>query len=271
MSNRPISILLGAVFGFAASGLAFAADLEVKAPAPAPVPVYTWTGFYVGLNAGGHWDHNSISAAPDPVGFEAEGVDPAILSTIIGTGASVHPDGFIGGGQIGYNWQTSFLVFGVEADAQGLTGQASPIVTPLTSAGSAPGDFVSNSARPEFLATFRGRIGVAPFGGPNSALFYATGGGVWGTVKVTDTFGALGGTSISSATATENRTGWTAGGGIEIPLINNLTFKAEYLYVDLGHFNQTTAPIVSLPATDITFNHHYTENIVRAGLNYQFH
>jgi outer membrane immunogenic protein len=198
-------------------------------------------------------------------------VNPAVLSSLISSGASVHPSGFIGGGQIGYNWQTSFVVFGVEADAQGLTGQASPIVTPLTFAGLAPGDFVSNSAKPEFLATFRGRIGVTPFGGPHSALFYATGGGAWGTVKVTDTFGAVGGTAISSATATENRSGWTAGGGIEFPLINNITFKAEYLYVDLGHFNQTTASIVGFPATDITFTHFYTENIVRAGLNYQFH
>jgi len=53
MHNKLISGLAGAAFSFAASGLAFAADMPVKAPpAPPPTPVYNWTGWYVGVNAG---------------------------------------------------------------------------------------------------------------------------------------------------------------------------------------------------------------------------
>jgi outer membrane immunogenic protein len=45
MHNKLISGLAGAAFSFAASGLAFAADMPVKAPpAPPPTPVYNWTG-----------------------------------------------------------------------------------------------------------------------------------------------------------------------------------------------------------------------------------
>jgi outer membrane immunogenic protein len=246
---------------------ASAADLPpspvYKAPVMVPAPAFSWTGFYFGLNAGGHWDRDNISGAPDPVGFTAAGVNPAVLSSLIG--GSLHPNGFIGGGQIGYNWQTSNVVFGVEADAQGLTGKSSRTVSPLIAAGLAPGDFTANSSNAETLVTFRGRIGVTF----DRTWLYATGGGAWGTVKTTDTFAAVGGTLISSATTMANRGGWTVGGGVEQALTSNLSIKAEYLFVDLGKFNDTTAPIVGFPATDITFTHSYTENIARAGLNYR--
>jgi opacity protein-like surface antigen len=69
MTNRAISIVCGAAFVLAASGFAFAADIArkmpVKAPPPAPAPVYNWTGFYVGLNAGGAWSRTDVSAVPN--------------------------------------------------------------------------------------------------------------------------------------------------------------------------------------------------------------
>jgi len=257
-----------AFIGLATANSANAADLPpakpvYKAPAMVPAPAFSWTGFYFGLNAGGHWDRDNISGAPDPVGFTAAGVNPAVLSSLIG--GSLHPNGFIGGGQIGYNWQTSNVVFGVEADAQGLTGKSSRTATPLIAAGLAPGDFIANSSTAETLVTFRGRVGVTF----DRTLLYATGGGAWGTVKTTDTFGAVGGTLINSVTTTANRGGWTVGGGVEQALTNNLSIKVEYLFVDLGKFNDATAPIAGFPATDITFTHSYTENIARAGLNYR--
>jgi opacity protein-like surface antigen len=52
MRNKVVSSLAGAVFSFALSGLAFAADMPVKAPPPQPAPAYNWTGWYVGGNAG---------------------------------------------------------------------------------------------------------------------------------------------------------------------------------------------------------------------------
>src|SRR5450759_2373628 len=82
-------------------GAAAAADISRRAPAPmySPAPVFSWTGFYVGANAGYGWASTDSG-----------------LSDM---------NGFVGGGQIGYNWQgASPLVLGIEADFQG-TGQRS--------------------------------------------------------------------------------------------------------------------------------------------------
>ena len=99
---------------FAASP-AMAADLPVKAP-PAPVmaPVWNWTGFYIGVNGGYSWGRSSR----DLNFFNP--LNGATIATASGGGRDL--DGGVFGGQIGYNWQTSNWVFGIEADAQ-WTGQ----------------------------------------------------------------------------------------------------------------------------------------------------
>ena len=88
-----------------------AADLAARAPyLKAPVAmVYDWTGFYLGVNAGvGLGRNNQTLAIPDFPSFEQ---------------SYLSPHGALGGGQIGYNWQTNSalgpLVLGVEADIQG--------------------------------------------------------------------------------------------------------------------------------------------------------
>ena len=97
-----------AVLGFAS--MASAADLPVKAPiytkAPIMVPMYNWTGFYIGLNAGYSWGRQ-----------ENDLVVTATGATLFSN--SDHLNGFIGGGQIGYNWQVNQWVFGLEADFKG--------------------------------------------------------------------------------------------------------------------------------------------------------
>src|SRR5262252_8975757 len=83
------------------SGVASAADLPLKAP-PAPAPVYyNWTGFYLGVNLGGSWGHQSVTACdggnkPPPA---------AVVPPILCASDTLHMNGVIGGGQIGYNWQ----------------------------------------------------------------------------------------------------------------------------------------------------------------------
>src|SRR5215469_16328501 len=104
MNKTPTSIPLAAVFSLAASGLALAADIGVKAPLPAPAPVYNWTGFYVGGNAGVSLGtfKTDINAAPVTVttNFMAPFNTPGFVGTDF-----LYPGGFIGGGQIGFNWQ----------------------------------------------------------------------------------------------------------------------------------------------------------------------
>ena len=89
---------------------AFAADLPSRVPAPAPVvyvPAFTWAGFYVGLNAGFGWADSGGVIVNGPTA-----VSSGILSGGGGDGA------FVGGGQIGYNWQSGALVYGLETDIQ---------------------------------------------------------------------------------------------------------------------------------------------------------
>ena len=75
MRNKFTSSLAGAVFSFAASGLAVAADMPVKAPPPpAPAPVYNWTGFYVGLNVGYGWADPSTDIAATETFLSGVGV-----------------------------------------------------------------------------------------------------------------------------------------------------------------------------------------------------
>jgi outer membrane immunogenic protein len=106
------------VSSIAALGLigtpAFAADMAVKAPPPTPAPVYNWTGWYVGVNAGGSIGRDRTTQS--------------IENVTVGS-FTMSPAGFIGGGQIGYNYQFApHWVVGVEGDIQGASQKDSSCV-----------------------------------------------------------------------------------------------------------------------------------------------
>ena len=162
------------------------------------------------------------------------------------TNTPLHPTaGFIGGGQIGYNYQfyNSFLA-GVEADiqgtssdfrAQGVFSQASV----LGFAGSPISQDIASSQSVDWLGTVRGRLGYlfTP-----TLLVYGTGGFAYGQTNSTTSITQSRGITILSCpilTArfgrfSNTRTGWTAGGGLEWMFFPNWSFKVEYLYYDLG-------------------------------------
>jgi outer membrane immunogenic protein len=105
------------VSSIAALGLigtpAFAADMAVKAPPPTPAPVYNWTGWYVGVNAGGSIGRDRTTQS--------------IENVTVGS-FTMSPAGFIGGGQIGYNYQFApHWVVGVEGDIQGASQKDSVV------------------------------------------------------------------------------------------------------------------------------------------------
>ena len=116
MKNRWLMGAAAAALTVAGAVAAQAADLPTRKEAPAPVfvpPPFTWTGFYVGVNAGGIWGTGSTETTLYNAGFP-------FLTTILakrrlGSGKS----GFIGGGQAGYNWQTGAFVLGIETDFDG--------------------------------------------------------------------------------------------------------------------------------------------------------
>ena len=98
------SIVVAPIVGIAAS---HAADMPLKAPQPAPVATPMWAGWYVGLSAGGAWESNYWFRDCTDLPAQDNGTHKG--------------SAFIGGGQIGYNWQRGNFVYGLEADISGLT------------------------------------------------------------------------------------------------------------------------------------------------------
>lgn len=258
-----------AAIAIAAASAASAADLPARrGPVEAPVflpPAFTWTGFYVGVNAGYAFRAEDSATTTGNPGFQnlvPGGIAPGSLK--------VGGEGFIGGGQIGYNYQINRIVFGLETDIQYVDnkGGSSFIGAPVL------GSQLNTSADSEltYLGTLRARIGYTPV---DRFLVYATGGLAYGEVKSNaSVFGvqnaALGWTGSKSDT----KFGWTVGAGAEYALTNNWTLKGEYLYYDLG--KSTTATAANAAAAAAIPNVAYvnrvetTGHIVRAGLNYKF-
>jgi outer membrane immunogenic protein len=290
MRNKLISGLAGATFCFATSGLAFAADMAVKAPPPAPAPVYSWTGWYAGVNAGASMGNANTDFNVSPV------LGPAGAPFTFAHSFSDrdYPSGFIGGGQIGYNWQYSpLIVVGLEADIQGALEQESATLT--NSFNDFGGEVstqtvTSYTTQIDWFGTVRGRIGY--LWGNGEVLSYVTGGLAYGEVKINGTnttsftcfpigCGSTVTGSLSQAFGhSQVNTGWVLGYGTEGRLATpGWTYKVETLYMDLGHLDATgvttglseTNQGVPLHGGQVTTQTHFTDWILRAGLNYQFH
>jgi len=277
--RRAIVAVATAVFGFAS--VASAADLPVKAPVykapPVMAPMYNWTGFYIGGNIGYSW--GNASGDVNVTGL------PASLPTSYS--GSAKPDGIIGGGQIGYNWQANNLVFGLEADFQGSGEKATGSATsdPFTFSSpffvnAIPGTLNQSGGEASILwfGTVRGRAGmlVTP-----TILLYGTGGLAYGRISGSDTISVNLGTPpttvFSSAYGNSaTNVGWTVGAGIEgaFPNTSNWTWKLEYLYVDLGSFGSSGSTTLPASLGGGTYSYSWstkvTDNVVRVGLNYRF-
>jgi outer membrane immunogenic protein len=238
-------------------GPAFAADMPVKAPPMAPVvaPTYSWTGFYVGGNMGYGWDPGDVLVSPGPQ--PAFGLPPFTTNT--------HRNGFIGGGQIGYNLQSGALVYGIEVDFSGadITGSVTDL-TPGPPFGP-PGSFQQVNERMDWFGTLRGRLGLTP---SNNLMVYATGGLAAGRYSYSS-LEFFPGVSYP-ATGNSINAGWTIGAGAEWAFLGNWSVKLEYLYYD---FANTTVIGFQIPAGGPFFVSNGFENkgnIIRVGLNYRF-
>jgi outer membrane immunogenic protein len=229
---RRLFLVLGSCITVVLSGTAaaIAADL---APPPVIVPttqVFSWTGFYIGGNAGYGWTNASgtLTTTTGQENFSATG------------------NGFLGGAQAGYNWQIGPAVLGAEVDFQGTTANGTF---------SAPaGPAISATDKLPWFGTLRGRAGYAI----DRVLLYATGGAVYGDSTMNGTVSTVGPFSSSSTFWT-----WTAGAGVEAAFWGCWSAKLEYLYMG------TPSRIPSIPVvTTVTAS--ASSNIVRAGINYHF-
>jgi outer membrane immunogenic protein len=265
--------LAGFIAGIALTQIASAADLPRKAP-PAPLlpPVFNWTGFYVGANIGGGWarDHGDHFCI-DPTGV----LNPPNCQVLPPGSEHISSSGIIGGGQMGYNWQTGQIVLGIETDFQGSDIHGSTVVGgPFGFAGlpgvALPAGSFTASEKIDWFGTVRGRVGWVVW---DRALIFATGGLFYGHIKANSLFTAPNVGTIYSGSSSETRAGWTVGGGVEYAFNNNWSGKIEGLYYDLGSItvvgNET--PLTFLPGG---FQHNkdfdFKGGIVRVGLNYLF-
>jgi outer membrane immunogenic protein len=255
---------------------ALAADLPVKAPvytkAPAYAePVFTWTGFYLGGNLGYSWGNSDNSTTLDRflTGLPLPG-------TLIGTNTgSNNANGVIGGAQAGYNWQMSNWLLGLETDIQGSDERGSSTITCLRCADVGTNITTNLTQRLNWFGTFRGRAGVLA---TPDVLLYATGGLAYGEVNVGGSVtgdGAVGSTTVVLPSTSSTRTGWTAGAGVEGHIGGNWTAKLEYLYVDLGTVSGGPVELLGIlvpvrVAPGLSYSSHFTDNIVRVGINYHF-
>ncbi len=257
------------VAAFAAlSSMAQAADLPRKSqPSFAPaVPLFTWTGFYVGVNAGYAFGDGNTVTTGTPI-FQtliAPGIVPSSLNT--------KANGFIGGGQIGYNLQFGSIVAGLEADIQfaDLKKRASFTGGPVL------GTQLTTSAKSEveYFGTLRARLGFTPI---DRLLIYGTGGLAYGQIKTSGGVVGVQAPALAwSGSNSDTKFGYAVGAGLEYAITNNLTLKTEYLYYDLGKTtvnavgNAAVRGVAALNGIDYVSRTENRGSIVRAGLNYKF-
>ena len=264
------------------AGSAFAADLPGRKAEPVyAAPVMSWSGLYIGVNAGYGWSTGRTSIASNPSWFAPTwGTELAASSTLsalpLGNGSG--NGGFLGGAQVGWNWQVASFVLGLESDIQWLGGNRNG-----GSAGGAlvpvgfPGELIvsssTGSSRVEWLGTVRARAGylLTP-----SLLAYVTGGLAYGSVKgsavILQTNQPFAPGFFSAGSTSSIELGGTLGAGAEYKFTPNWSLKAEYLYYDLGKAQKAMSPL-SFPAlysSNPTLVAAAKGHIVRAGLNYQF-
>jgi outer membrane immunogenic protein len=234
---RRVMLAMGLAGATMFGGTAMAADVGrpvYKAPPAGALPVtYDWTGFYVGGHVGYGWADKGWR---DAFGF----------GTI-----SHNADGFLGGGQAGFNYQVGQFVFGAEGDftwtgIDGGTSRTFGLAAPVTA---------NFNAEVDWTATLTARAGIAF----DRVLVYAKGGAAWAHDRYNTNFYAFPGTVERSDT----RLGWTAGAGVEYAFAPNWSTKLEYNYMDFGTRAVSFAPGTT---TDIDQQIH----AVKFGINYKF-
>lgn len=259
-------LLLSAAAAVMASGSAFAADLPSRTEAPpapyiAPPPIFTWTGFYIGVNAGASFGSGNNND------FVSHGFSSGAPGTRYVSSGN-NDTNFTGGGQVGYNWQAGPLVYGLEADFDYLGSQHGSIGVP--SGAHTPYFVAVNGNNNNYLGTVRGRLGYAV----DRALFYVTGGLAYG--------GSAGGGSVTyypssggpyayTSSGNNSNVGYAVGGGVEYAFTPNWTARVEYLYVNRGNKTLTYAAPVGAPSgTYFVSSRKTADNLLRVGVNYKF-
>jgi len=258
----------------ASLGTASAADLGVKAP-PTPAPwVCPFCGFYAGLNAGfGITSGDPVNTGTDTGG---SGLGSALAVGSIPTTINDNAQGFVGGGQIGYNWQVvRDWVTGIEADFDGMSAKhtvttAPAVVCPI---GCAPFS-TSFDREVDWFGTLRLKGGFSVM---NNALFvYGTTGGAIAQFGLSNQFVCAGCTPAASTEASTTnsskftRVGGVIGTGLEWMVVPKVSIKAELLYLEVGSSQSTITYNYGGNTSTLTTTTRNGLTVFRGGLNWYF-
>jgi outer membrane immunogenic protein len=245
---------------------ALAADVVVYEEPPIIVEPFSWTGFYVGINAGfggGTFDH------PFDIWLERGVEGQEFIEELANGSLDITSSGFLAGVQVGYNHQINNLILGVEADIQwaDIEGELSGDIN--GDGGSL--DFELGT-QVEWFGTIRARLGYAA---TERLMVYATGGAAYGRVESYYDFnfsGGGGGGGSFSDSISDTNWGWTIGGGFEYAVNDRWSLKTEYLYTDLGESDllSNVFPITDGIGIGVDIDSDVAFHTVRAGLNYHF-
>jgi len=232
MRSTVLALLVTTSLSSGLQQTAFAADIPFKAPvrkAPIVEPAYDWSGFYAGAHIGGAWANS------------------ALTSINIGTSWNSGGAGFIGGFQLGYNFQAGNFLFGVEGDFDWTTleGTSGPVGTPL--------GILQASSSKNWISTVAARLGITS----DRLLLYGKVGGGW--AQSSAALSVVNGGTIWTGSRTDG--GWLVGAGMEYAFASNWTAKLEYNYIGLSN-----AAISALPIVDVRRD----IQMLKVGANYQF-
>ncbi len=237
---------IAAAAALAAAGLllgtlsATAADMPVQ-PRPPVVERPLWTGFYVGVHGGGGWGSSSL-------------IDPSYQ--VAYNPVTVNSSGWLVGGQVGANWQFDHIVIGAELDASGslIKGRTDPDPT-----------FFFSGFQADFraLATGTGRVGYAA----GRFLGYAKFGLAWANIDFQSGLGVPVPNPGTPLDVDHQRSGLTAGAGLEVAIFGPLSAKVEWDYI---YFGQSSIAVgdSKLGMSPPELSHQL--NLVKAGLNWRF-
>ena len=249
-------LLLSSAVAIAVSSTAFAADMALRGPAykapPPPMPYYNWTGLYIGGHFGYGWGTHEASVASDhpffPIGHRFGASDGK---------------GFLGGGQVGFNYQAGPVVLGAEAQFSWADLEHSP-------RSDSANLIFKGRYNSDWITTVAARFGFTV----QNALIYGKAGAAWvGTESFSETFTG-GNVLISTNTGTAKRDGWMGGFGVEYGFTPNWSAKLEYNYIDLGKDQLSLTSVNSAAfggASSSALRHVDSEiHLLKVGINYRF-
>lgn len=285
---KKIALSFLAAVTFCCSNSIFSANIQTLTPET------IWTGFYLGGNAGYWWTQSDKVATSGSTSyinptFALGAADIVSALTQLATNRfSLNSNGFIGGGQVGYNYQyCSGVLAGVDIDFDGLTNSDN---THTLQKSVNLVDFDENyvgsltvKQKINYLGTVRARLGYVY---RPTILVYLTGGFAYGNVTLDTAWTAQEslGPEVFPTIATQHKlsrtlAGWTAGAGVEWLFESNWSARVEYTYyalndlnasVALAQINGSLSPPVLWGTVAANTKLSVAAGTIRAGINYHF-